>query len=312
MEGETLELIVTIDFNLVLENITWNHNNSDLVNGSDRVTIINSGFDPPTATSTLTRTNISRITDSGSYVATVRNRAGTSATTFTVDVACKELKNLLHLYAYTSLMCFLAVPPEVSVTATQTRIAEGQSTTLTCSIITSNPSDPNITWSFINTSGVTTILSGKTGQTLQLSDIAEDEIGTYTCNATNSEGLSGTGDITIEQGCKPTLMASVLHTCTYFYSIMSVVIPQVNISAIDPVVPGDNVTLNCSATGSTPLTYQWTVEGSDTTINTDTSTGILTLTNFMESQFGTYICNVSNVLGNEVNSITVEQASKLL
>jgi len=97
VEGDTLELIVTIDFNLVLEDITWTHNNSNLVNGSNRVTIINSGFDPPTATSTLTRNNISRATDGGSYVMTVRNRAGTNATTFTVDVACKELKNFLHL-----------------------------------------------------------------------------------------------------------------------------------------------------------------------------------------------------------------------
>ena len=87
--------------------------------------------------------------------------------------------------------------------------------------------------------------------------------------------------------------------------------PQVTISAIYPAVPGDNVTLNCSATGDIPLTYQWTMEGSDTTINTDTSTGILTLTNFMEDQFGTYMCNVSNVLGNGLNSINIEQASKL-
>ena len=82
------------------------------------------------------------------------------------------------------------------------------------------------------------------------------------------------------------------------------------IATIDPVVPGDDVTLNCSATGSTPLSYQWTVEGSDTTINTDTSTGILTLTNFMEGQFGTYICNVSNDVGYGMNNITIEQASK--
>ena len=82
------------------------------------------------------------------------------------------------------------------------------------------------------------------------------------------------------------------------------------IATIDPVVPGDNVTLNCSATGDTPLTYQWTMEGSDTTINTDTSTGILTLTNFMEDQFGTYMCNVSNILGDGVSNITIEQAGK--
>jgi len=86
----------------------------------------------------------------------------------------------------------------------------------------------------------------------------------------------------------------------------------VNIATIDPVVPESNVTLNCSATGDTPLTYQWTMEGNDTTINTDTSTGMLTLTNVTEDQFGTYICNVSNALGDGVSNITVVQASKLI
>ena len=122
-------------------------------------------------------------------------------------MSIKCVKCIVHDFAYV----FVTVPPEVTVTATQTRIAEGQSTTLTCSIIASNPSDPNITWSFTDTSGVTTILSGETGQTLQLSDIAENEFGIYMCTATNSEGLSGTGDITIEQGCKNTLIEVFVH-----------------------------------------------------------------------------------------------------
>jgi len=85
----------------------------------------------------------------------------------------------------------------------------------------------------------------------------------------------------------------------------------VTIALIHPVVPGDNVTLNCSATGDTPLTYQWTMEGNDTTINTDTSTGILTLINITGNQFGTYICNVSNALGDGVSNIVV-QPSELI
>ena len=104
-----------------------------------------------------------------------------------------------------------------------------------------------------------------------------------------------------------------LHPSTFLENVfLSVVIPEVTIATTDPAVPGDNVTLNCSATGDTPLTYQWTMEGNDTTIITDTSTGILTLTNFTEDQFGTYICNVSNALGDKVSNITVVQASKLI
>ena len=101
----------------------------------------------------------------------------------------------------------VAVPPEVSVSATQTRITVGQSTILTCSIIASNPNDPTFAWSFTDTSGVTTILSGETGQTLQLSNIAENEFGTYICNAINSANLSGTVNIIIEQGCKDNVPA---------------------------------------------------------------------------------------------------------
>ena len=97
----------------------------------------------------------------------------------------------------------------MSVSATQTRIAVGQSTTLTCSADRSNPSGITFAWSFTETSGVTTILSGETGQTLQLSDIAEDEFGTYTCNSTNSANLSGSANIAIEQGCKT--VAPVMH-----------------------------------------------------------------------------------------------------
>ena len=106
----------------------------------------------------------------------------------------------------------------MSVSATQTRIAVGQSTTLTCSVDRSNPNGITYAWSFTDTSDVTTILSGETGQTLQLSDIIQNEFGTYTCNATNSEGLSGTADITIEQGCKPTLTDTtiiILLTCNH-------------------------------------------------------------------------------------------------
>ena len=89
------------------------------------------------------------------------------------------------------------VAPEVDVSATSTRIAVGQSTTLTCFISRSNPSDFTVEWSLTNTNDVTTTLA-ETGETLVVTDIADDEFGTYTCNVTNSADLSGSANITIE------------------------------------------------------------------------------------------------------------------
>ena len=88
------------------------------------------------------------------------------------------------------------------------------------------------------------------------------------------------------------------------------VMPKVAIVDVDLAIPGDNVTLNCSATGDTPLTYQWTMQGSSGILNSDTSDGILELMDIQERQFGTYICTVSNALGVGVSNVTIEQASK--
>ena len=90
VEGETLELMVTIDFNLALTSITWTQDGATLVSGTDRVTIENSDLDPPNATSTLTRTDINRTFDDGVYVLTATNHAGSATATFTLDVLCKS------------------------------------------------------------------------------------------------------------------------------------------------------------------------------------------------------------------------------
>ena len=80
---------------------------------------------------------------------------------------------------------------------------------------------------------------------------------------------------------------------------------------VDPAVPGDNVTLNCTATGDTPLVYQWTTEGSTTVIDSDNATGTLELADIQENQFGTYVCTVTNDLGVATNEVILEQAGIL-
>ena len=94
---------------------------------------------------------------------------------------------------------FSAVPPEVSVSATRSRILVGHSTNITCSISRTEPTDYTIEWTLTDTSGTITTLA-ETGETLVLTAITEDGFGTYTCNVTNSAGLSGSANITIEEG----------------------------------------------------------------------------------------------------------------
>ena len=94
--------------------------------------------------------------------------------------------------------------------------------------------------------------------------------------------------------------------CYFFYTAL----PEVSIADVEAALPGDSVILNCSATGDTPLTYQWTMEGSTDIINTDNSTGILTLTDITLTDFGTYTCNVSNTLGNTESDVSLQQASE--
>ena len=105
----------------------------------------------------------------------------------------------------------ITVPPELTVSATSTRIALGQSTDLMCSISRNVPADFTIEWTLTDGDGATTTLN-ETGETLVLSDITEDGFGAYTCTATNSAGLSGSGNVTIEQGCEPYQTHMYSHT----------------------------------------------------------------------------------------------------
>ena len=90
--------MVNVDFNLVLNSISWEKDGVMLESGPDRVTIVNSDLNPPNATSTLTRIDINRSSDGGLYVMNATNRAGSTSTTFTVDVYCKDYTITLYIH----------------------------------------------------------------------------------------------------------------------------------------------------------------------------------------------------------------------
>ena len=96
-----------------------------------------------------------------------------------------------------------------------------------------------------------------------------------------------------------------------FCVITYLALPEVTVADIDTAIPGENVTLNCSAaTGNTPFTYQWTMQGISDILNNDTSSGVLVLTDIVLTDFGTYICNVSNIFGSSTSDINLEQGGK--
>ena len=84
-------IAVFSDFNLPLDSIAWTHNSSvSLVNGVAGVTIANTGVDPPSANSTLTRSAITGVSYGGTYTVTASNPAGSSSATYTVEITGKN------------------------------------------------------------------------------------------------------------------------------------------------------------------------------------------------------------------------------
>ena len=80
------------------------------------------------------------------------------------------------------------------------------------------------------------------------------------------------------------------------------------VASIDPVPIGFQVTLSCSASGITPLTYNWTRQDNPSDVlSTDQ---VYTFTISDSSGYGSYVCGVSNSLGSDTDNVTVIQASE--
>ena len=89
-----------------------------------------------------------------------------------------------------------AVPPEVEVTVTLTRVVVGNSTTLTCTVTRSNPMG-SYTYRWMHNNSISL---GETSNTLTVSILTGSDIGVYHCEVTNSARLSGSNSTTIELG----------------------------------------------------------------------------------------------------------------
>ena len=89
-----------------------------------------------------------------------------------------------------------AVPPEVEVTMTLTRVVVGNSITLNCTVTRSNPMG-SYTYTWVHNNSITL---SETSSVLTVSILTQSDVGVYRCEVTNSAGLSGSNTATIELG----------------------------------------------------------------------------------------------------------------
>ena len=84
------------------------------------------------------------------------------------------------------------------VTANRGRVGLRGTTILSCSVTRTNPAiDGTYVWSSVNAGTI-----AETSNTLVVNVLTKQEFDTYTCMVTNTAGVSGTGSLTVEQGCK--------------------------------------------------------------------------------------------------------------
>ena len=84
--------------------------------------------------------------------------------------------------------------------------------------------------------------------------------------------------------------------------------PQVTVHPVNQtnIVPGSDVSFSVTATGTTPLSYQWQKDGVNLTDEgssiTGATTATLTITGVMESDEGGYRCVVTNIAGMDTSN----------
>jgi uncharacterized repeat protein (TIGR03803 family) len=126
-------------------------------------------------------------------------------------------------------------------------------------------------WQFNGTN-----LSGATSETLTIANVQTAKAGTYTVVVSNLISAAS-NSATLSVGALPTITTQALsHT----------------------VAPGSTAKLKVTATGTPPLTYQWTFDGN----SIGTNGPALSVTNFQATNEGTYNVVVSNALGSVTGS----------
>ena len=102
--------------------------------------------------------------------------------------------------------------PEVNLTAGSTRVAVGDSVTLTCTALLGNPMTYTFSWFHNGMSTSASTAMQQSSSTLNIASITEDDIGVYSCSVNNGFGI-GMNNITISLGGNISFEDNKMYTC---------------------------------------------------------------------------------------------------
>lgn len=169
-------------------------------------------------------------------------------------------------------------PPAISLSPPDVSAYTGQSAFFS---VVSDGSAPLIYQWYFNTN---TPIVGATNASLSLTNLQLTDSGTYTVIVTNLYG-SDTSDV----------------------AQLTVTVPVAPVILTPPqsqtVLPGANATFNVSASGSTPLSYQWWFNTNFPIAGANSSA--LTVNNVQATNAGTYSVVVNNLAGSATSSVAV-------
>jgi hypothetical protein len=207
------------------------------------------------------------------------NLAGATNTTLTLSNVqltdsgdyVVQVTNLFGSTNSATAVLLVGLPPTIVIQPTNQTVMSGDTAVLSVTASGSNPL--SYQWRFNGTN-----LAGATNTTLILTNVQFSQSGNYAVLVTNAFGsiLSSNAALTVQA---PPFITSQPTNQT--------------------VVVGDTAIFNVTATGSSPLSYQWNFNGTNLDGATNAS---LSLTNVQLNQAGDYAVLVTNTYGSILSS----------
>jgi hypothetical protein len=209
-------------------------------------------------------TNISRGTNASLTLTNIQTTDAGSYTVVVTNIAGSATSSVATLTVY--------VPPTITTQPQSQAWIQGQ--TAAFSVAASGTSPLRYRWNFNGAN-----ISGATNASLTLTNIQTTNAGSYSVVVTNIAG-----------------------SATSTVAALTVYVPPTitNQPASQALILGQTAAFTVAASGTAPLNYQWSINGTNISRGTNAS---LTLTNIQTTNAGSYTVVVTNIAGSATSSV---------